>query len=193
MREFFISDTHFLHNKEFIYADRGFSSIEEMDEALIENWNSVVSPEDTVYHLGDLFLGTDLEAGGEILRRLNGHIHLITGNHDTERKLAYIKENIPNIESIQRSEWIKRHKRMIVLSHYPVITTQAVDISQSTSKSTLCFFGHTHQKTNFINGLRFDYHVGVDSHNLTPVDLETALTDIKEHWTELYRQSMNED
>lgn len=50
------SDTHFCHNKPFIYEDRGFKNIEEMNDTIIENWNKLVKPDDTVIHLGDVML-----------------------------------------------------------------------------------------------------------------------------------------
>ena len=53
---FLTSDLHFGHNKEFIYKVRGFNSIEEMNEAIIERWNSVVNNDDDVYVLGDFIL-----------------------------------------------------------------------------------------------------------------------------------------
>ena len=59
---YLISDTHFNHNKDFVYKARGFNSIEEMNEKIIENWNSVVTDEDTIYVLGDVIMGEDLQA-----------------------------------------------------------------------------------------------------------------------------------
>ena len=73
----FVSDTHFGHQKEFLWGPRGFESSKEHDEAVIRNWNSVVAPEDIVYHLGDVMLG-DNEYGLECLKRLNGKIHIIS-------------------------------------------------------------------------------------------------------------------
>ena len=55
------SDLHIGHNKEFVYKERGFQSIEEHDRALISNWNELVSPDDLVYVLGDVMLKKDLE------------------------------------------------------------------------------------------------------------------------------------
>ena len=76
----FTSDTHFGHQKEFLWAPRGFNSIEEHDEMIIHNWNEVVGPNDDVYHLGDVMLN-DNEHGLECLKRLNGKIHITIGNH----------------------------------------------------------------------------------------------------------------
>lgn len=49
---FLTSDLHFNHDREFIYGPRGFKSVEEMNEALIKNWNGTVTNEDDVYVLG---------------------------------------------------------------------------------------------------------------------------------------------
>ena len=81
MREynvFFTSDTHFGHkNLLKIGKGRPFDTIEEHDEALIENWNKVVKPNDLVYHLGDVAMATDANRLREIFKRLKGNIHLI--------------------------------------------------------------------------------------------------------------------
>ena len=52
-----ISDTHFNHNKEFLYSPRGFNSVEEMNHAIVTLWNECVNDDDIVYHLGDVCLG----------------------------------------------------------------------------------------------------------------------------------------
>jgi len=57
-----------------------------MNEDLIEKWNSVVEPEDVVYHLGDFgFLNS--KEYDEFLNRLNGRIVLFSGNHDKQNKI----------------------------------------------------------------------------------------------------------
>ncbi|MEY2701981.1 MAG: phage Bobb, partial [Bacteroidota bacterium] len=60
---FFTSDTHFFHEKMIDYekTSRSFSSVEEMDEILISNWNSKITDNDIVYHLGDFSFGNEKE------------------------------------------------------------------------------------------------------------------------------------
>ena len=62
-------------------AGRPFVTINEMNEALITNWNSVVTPEDTVIHLGD-FAFAGFQVAHDIMARLNGYKILVKGNHD---------------------------------------------------------------------------------------------------------------
>jgi calcineurin-like phosphoesterase family protein len=81
-----ISDTHFNHNKDFILQPRNFSTVEEMNEKIIERWNSVVQPNDTIYHLGDMTMG-DIDTAVPLIARLNGKINLAIGNHDTNARL----------------------------------------------------------------------------------------------------------
>src|SRR5687768_12282338 len=81
---FFTSDTHFGHHKSLNWRYQ-WDSVEQMDEALVANWNSVVGPQDVVYHLGDVSFH-DKRTTASILRRLNGHIHLVPGNHDDDTR-----------------------------------------------------------------------------------------------------------
>lgn len=81
MGEIYItSDTHFSHANIIHYCDRPFETVREMDDALIEKWNSVVTPNDTVWHLGDVFWHHG--EAHRIAPRLNGSKFLIKGNHD---------------------------------------------------------------------------------------------------------------
>lgn len=52
---YFTADTHFGHENVIRFCDRPFSSANEMDEAMIANWNARVKGDDTVYVLGDMF------------------------------------------------------------------------------------------------------------------------------------------
>lgn len=77
-----ISDTHFDHNNIIRYCGRPFSSVTEMNTVLLDNWNSLVQPQDTIYFLGDLAFGRGSRPAQWWLRQLKGNIMLIKGSHD---------------------------------------------------------------------------------------------------------------
>jgi calcineurin-like phosphoesterase family protein len=88
-----ISDTHFRHDRDFILSKRGFDTITEHDEFLIEDWNEKVSTSDTVMHVGDFLLGAgqkSREVAEEIINRLNGNVCFLWGNHNAGVKPIYI-------------------------------------------------------------------------------------------------------
>ena len=166
------SDTHFEHDKEFVWQARGFENVTKMNQAIIKNWNAVVDMEDTVYLLGDVMLG-DRERGLYYLKQLKGNIYIAFGNHDTDGRIAdYLKCH--NVRDVQMGYRIKvPGKRTAILTHYPTITDNMGDLR------TLNFFGHTHQEDNFYQNYPNMYHVGMDSHGCTPVLLEDALAEMK--------------
>ena len=94
-KTFVISDTHFNHDLILTFKDyigkpvREFDSVEQMNECMMDNWVSVVKPEDTIIHLGDVLFGENkvdwLEAN---FAKLPGKKHLILGNHDNPKFLA---------------------------------------------------------------------------------------------------------
>ena len=92
---FFISDTHFGHANMITFLNydgtrmRPFSSVEECDELMIENWNSLVGPKDRIFHLGDVVY--KCKNRDEIMQRLNGEKILIKGNHDRDQLGWYMK------------------------------------------------------------------------------------------------------
>ena len=179
---YFTSDTHFNHNREFIYIPRGFSSIEEHDNIIIQNFNQIISSDDDLYILGDLMLGDNIY-GLECLKKLNGKLHVIYGNHCTDvRKELY--KTLPNVvEILGYAGMLKYKKWRFYLSHYPTITDNLDDISKPWQQ-VKCLYGHTHQKTNFYNDNPLMYHVGVDSHNCYPVSIDQIVEDIKNKFQE---------
>lgn len=181
----FISDTHFFHwkpDKTFLIDARHFNTIEEMNETIINNWNSMISPNDTVYHLGDVML-QDTDRGIEILKQLNGKIHIIRGNHDTDSRIERYKE-CENVVEITWGTMIKYHKVHIFLSHAPSIYRTMDD--KPNKQGILNFHGHTHQSTNFRDENNpYVYHVGVDSHNMKPVFIDDILEEINRKKVEL--------
>jgi calcineurin-like phosphoesterase family protein len=180
----FTSDLHLMHNKPFLYEPRGFSSTEEMCEAIVERWNSVVKPDDEVYHLGDFALN-DVDAAIPYINRLNGKIYWIIGNHDAEKKIDKIMDNCDSLWNLGYAYQFKYDKKYsIYLSHYPTLTANYDD--KKFSQHVLALHGHTHQRINWIDPKNpFTYHVGMDSHNCAPVALDEVITDIRQRWNEI--------
>ena len=173
---FLVSDAHFGHNREFLWGPRGFASSKEHDEAIIANWNSVVGPDDIIYHLGDLILG-DNEWGCECVKRLNGRIRLIRGNHDSDRRWNEVYPTLPNVELVGLAELIHYRKYHFYLSHFPTLTGNLE--KESLHQMTLNLFGHTHQQGWFFEDRPYMYNVGLDANNNTPVLLDDIIDRMK--------------
>lgn len=112
---YFISDTHFHHNNIVKYCRRPFHDINEMNETIISHWNSLITKQDTVYHLGDFCLSSDEEIQN-IFNRLLGNIILIRGNHD--RKSVKFYEKIGFKVLTHAPILLDEYK--LLLSHVPV-------------------------------------------------------------------------
>ena len=132
---YFVSDTHFCHGN-IIHFKGGrpeFSCADEMNEAMIEGWNSVVRDQDKVYHLGDVTFRYD-GVFKEIMSRLKGHKRLVVGNHD------HIKN--PNLsiwfEKIDLWTGGKFKSEGFVASHMPLHPDHF-------NKYPLNVHGHTHR------------------------------------------------
>ena len=180
---FLTSDTHFFHTNVLKYCNRPFGSVEEMNRALIDNWNSVVGPDDHVYHLGDFSFGNN-EKWNSILEPgvLNGNIHLILGNHDVPR---IFKEGIKR----ERFCEITYQKMLLVdgwtifLNHFPFL-----DFSNNIDHEVIALCGHVHYNGTTTGTLTEEklrlfqwnqYDVGVDNNNYTPISLEKVFEKIK--------------
>ena len=114
---FFTSDTHFFHGRIIELCNRPFHSVEEMNEALITNWNRVVPRDGVVFHLGDFAFGGPDE-WNSILDRLNGEIHLILGNHDMRMARTEVMDRFSEV-TLQKI--ISVDGRNILLNHYPFL------------------------------------------------------------------------
>ena len=100
MKTFFISDTHFSHSRMIENGWRSFNSTAEMNEYIIKQWNSVVSENDTVYHLGDICICRWKDYQKDIESQLNGNIIYIKGNHDS-RNSARIHRMVLFLKSLE--------------------------------------------------------------------------------------------
>ncbi|ALS22098.1 metallophosphoesterase [Paenibacillus naphthalenovorans] len=111
MEVWFTADTHFGHKNIIAYENRPFNSVEEMDEELIDNWNSYVEPYDLIFHLGDVFFYNSKKQQ-EMIPRLNGRKILIRGNHDegySDSKFHQLGFDVHNYYIFDK----------FLLSHYP--------------------------------------------------------------------------
>ena len=185
---YFTSDLHFEHDKDFIWQARGFNDISEMNAEIVKRWNETVYPDDDVYVLGDLVLN-DIEWGLKLISKLNGYIHIIRGNHDTDTKVERYLE-LPNVVSVDWALELKYKKAYFWLSHYPTITAN-YDDDKPWAKHLINLFGHTHQQNKFYEIIKhagenpYMYNVGVDAHNCTPVSIDEIIEDIKRKKDEL--------
>lgn len=170
MAIFATSDMHFGHDREFVWKVRGFNSIQEMNDAYVNRWNSVVDSEDDVYCLGDLMLGDPSNI--EYIKKLNGKIHIVYGNHDTNNRRKMYAE-LPNVVEASWAIMLDYRKYHFFMTHFPCMTGNLE--KESLKQCTCNLFGHTHQTTNFYNDLPFMYHVGVDSHDGYPVSLDIII------------------
>jgi len=183
MKEFITSDHHFGHKAilKFTpkrYNDQGqeYKTIEEHDQDLIRKWNSIVSPNDLVYHLGDFAYKCSMSYAQYIFWSLNGRKILILGNHDS--KLAKKFTNSwEEIHQLLRIEVLKSNgvKQSILLGHRPFLTWES---------KCWHFHGHTHRNIEHLNNnLKApDYHsisirkdIGVDTNNGYPYDLQSLI------------------
>lgn len=181
----FTSDLHMNHTQEFLYGPRGFANEKEMNEAIVERWNSVVKADDIVWNLGDIAMN-DIAGAIPYLNMLNGTQYWLLGNHDTNNKVERILKSCWKISvpSLTYTNLEKIGGMSIYMSHYPTLTANFDD--KHFSRHVIALHGHTHQQTNFLQlDNPFLYHVGMDSHNCTPVHIDEVLADIRNRWNEL--------
>lgn len=175
------SDWHFNHDREFIWKARGFSSVQEMNEVIIQRHNALVRPDDDVYVLGDSSLGGGdtqvLATNKALIERLNGRLHIIRGNHDTDRRVAMYESCKNVVGPVLYADMLHYKGYHFYLSHFPTLTSNLE--KESLKQCTCNLFGHTHQTTNFHLDMPFMYHVGVDSHNCEPVLLDNIIEEMK--------------
>lgn len=177
MSTFITSDLHLCHSKDFLWQPRGFESVEEMNEAIVEHWNRIVKPDDIVYNLGDIAL-SDIDAAIPYIKRLNGYQWWIRGNHCTLNKVQKICAECSNISTISNPEasWatiIKSGKWSFYLSHYPTSVGNGDD-----PKKIFCLCGHSHTKDRWADWDKLCYHVELDAHDCYPVNLEQIKAEI---------------
>ena len=135
---YFTSDQHFGHANIIRLCDRPFKTAEEMNQVMLQRWNTKVTNGDTVYFLGDLFF-RDKEVIVPILEQLKGHKHLILGNHDD---FWLSKADVNRyFESVSLMAEVQVKGTWVTLCHYPMVTWKNMN-------KTYMIHGHIHGNTN---------------------------------------------
>jgi len=163
---FVVSDTHFNHENilKSVGEDkkpfRVFKDLDHMNETMIDNWNKVVSPQDKIYHLGDVYFGNQQKAD-LILSRLNGKKRLVVGNHDT----IYGKGNVLQKHFQKIYMWRLFKEFNMCLTHVPIHES-------SFRKVEYNVHGHIHEKKS---PTKQHICVCVEKTNYTPVNIEDVI------------------
>ncbi len=166
---FFTADTHFGHTNIIKYCNRPFQITDEMDETIIKNWNDLVRNCDRVYHLGDFAFGNTKKVN-EYIDRLNGQIHLILGNHDSNIN----KETFKRFQSVSQIKRVKFPSINLVLCHYKMFTWDrgmTWDGEQLSKINTYHLFGHSHGGESTDES----FDVGVDCWNYKLINLDLVI------------------
>lgn len=168
---FFTSDLHFNHENIIEYCRRPCRDKEEMNQMIIDNWNSVVPDDGITFVLGDVFWGRNIDLLRHYIMSLNGKKHLVLGNHDYFTIDEYLS---CGFESVENYLEIVVGSRRIILMHYPIMGWNRCH------RQSWMLFGHFHGTFEFMNEERKrllkmnpyigtkTMDVGLDTHYLTP-------------------------
>lgn len=153
---YFTSDMHFGHRNIINLCQRPFSSVEEMNNCMIQNWNKTIKNNDEVYILGDVAWGEP----DEYLKQLDGKKYLVKGNHDKIQSSEYLR-------------WIKDYHEFkyigirFVLCHYPIEEWNGY------FRGSIHLHGHQHNHIPVTADRRID--VGVDANDFRPVSINKII------------------
>jgi len=183
---FYTSDTHFGHKNIIKFCNRPFKDVDHMNEIIIANWNKVVSPDDVVWHLGDVAMG-QIDHTLPLVRRLNGYKILVPGNHDrifSGESPAKIEKFIGRYDEVfslvtDEQKWTSIDGTTFMMCHFPYDgdsqeRDRYSEIRPVESGIPL-IHGHTHsaERVSRSEHGTLQIHVGVDAWDFRPVsDLE---------------------
>ncbi len=168
MKRFIIADTHFGHKNVIKYGNRPFNNVEEMDQRLIELWNSVVSKDDLVYLLGDFTLARKIDTIKSLVSKLNGRKILIMGNHDTRKPKDYIECGFE--VATRRAMMVEPG---VILMHEPFADASLI------APNYIYFFGHVHNKKTLMDDYPNCMCVSVERINYRPIDLDKCIGELR--------------
>lgn len=165
-KNFYTSDLHFNHEKIYSNGTRPpFKTAAEAQEAIINNFNSVVKPNDNLYILGDLTLSASYDDLVAFLRRLNGNKIVIQGNHDRQRTLEKLKED-KVIANWHPWKGCKDQGVSIFMTHFVPLE------AHTGPELKLYLHGHVHGNLRSILKCPLRIDVGVDFWNFYPFSMD---------------------
>jgi calcineurin-like phosphoesterase family protein len=162
---FFTSDTHFNHANIIKYCDRPFATADEMDKAMVINWNSKVDKKDIVYHLGDFcfYKNRDWAKRLELLHSLNGQIRIVMGDHGDEELFT-----VPDICTLDGKLYsqgyllnMKIDGQSITLCHW------CMRVWRKSHFNSWLLYGHSH---GTLEPIGKSWDVGVDRNGFFPLE-----------------------
>lgn len=160
---YFTSDTHFGQAAIIKLCRRPFQNVDEMNAALVQNWNANVEPNDTVWHLGDFAIGR--AALREFAPQLNGRIHFVLGNHDDPKEIA----KCGRFETVQDVKYLRDEGMRFWLSHYPHMAWK------NSVNGAFHLFGHSHGD---LRGVGRSMDVGVDANDYRPISITKVVNQL---------------
>lgn len=163
----FISDTHFGHKNIIEYCDRPFNNVEQMNKEIIKKWNKVVRGGDKVYHLGDFAFYNDKDKMTELVKKLNGDIYLIKGNHDKKSSQWYRDCGFKEV-----------YDKPIVFEEFYILSHEPKPFIAETRLPLCNIFGHVHDSTMFKTFGSRHACVCVERHDYAPIDFENIKVNI---------------
>ena len=158
MSTFFIADTHFDDDALRRYEDRPFSNTSEMNEAIIDRWNRIVSDDDEVYLVGDV-------GNTEYISKLNGIKYLIKGNHD---KLSN--------DEYRRLGFAECYDKPIIYADFWIVSHEPVYVNRNMPYANI--FGHVHNNPAYNTVSARGYCVSVDRTDFAPVPFEQIMLEV---------------
>lgn len=161
----FISDTHFYHEKIIGYCDRPFATIDEMNSTLIKNWNNTIKQSDIVWHLGDFALYRTKEQVQQLVSQLHGEIRLIKGNHDRHSNIFYRESGFKEV-----------YDHPIIINDFMVLSHRPLPIVEGSGLINI--YGHIHNLEDYKTWDNQSACMCVERHNYTPVSLK----EINQHY-----------
>lgn len=163
---YFTCDQHLGHPAIISMQNRPFRDVEDMNRMIINNYNSVVHKNDTVYILGDICHRLKVEDANDLISELKGRKILITGNHDK-------KYDVKLFEEIYDFKTVSLYGKYFALMHYPMLSWP------KSHQGSYQLHGHIHARNDYNQQNKMDgirrYDVGVDANDFYPVSVEQII------------------